>query len=214
MMKGLVCFTAFLSLLAACGDSNRHGTAEDSAGAARENQGALLPPGVPRLTDSTLGELRYPAEDMPDKWVRLHGGEWHDTISRTAAREAYLTKTVRGDLNGDSLQDAVVVLFTDPGGTGKFFSLVPVIASRGQNPESLDGTVGRSSFLGDRIRAESLWVDRQRLMLRILNQAKDDPLCCPTLLEQRTYRLTRDSLLLDTTVVLRRLSRDEDGHLE
>lgn len=199
--------------MAACGDSKDRAKS-DSAASASSTAGDLLPPGIPRITDSALGELRYPAPELPGRSVQLHDGGWADTVSRQQAHEAYITKTVRGDLNGDALPDAVVVLFTDSGGTGKFYSLVPVIASRTQRPELLNGTVGRSSSLGDRIRAESLWVDRQRLMLRILNQAKNDPLCCPTLLEERTYRLVRDSLVLDTTVVLHRLSRDEAGYLE
>ena len=36
-----------------------------------------------------------------------------------------------GDLNGDGVEDAVVVLVTNPGGTGRFYDLAPVLNQNG-----------------------------------------------------------------------------------
>jgi hypothetical protein len=163
---------------------------------------ALDPPGMPRLRDSTLFELRYPASELPGGWVKLHAGEWRDSVSTDNVREAYLTMVAHGDLNGDTLRDAAVILYTDPGATGKFFDIVPVIASTTKQPDVLGGTVGHGAFIGDRVRPESLWVDGHRVWLRLLTHGKDDGLCCPTEWQQRTYRLVKDSLKLETTIPL------------
>jgi hypothetical protein len=162
---------------------------------------ALDPPGMPRLRDSTLFELRYPASELARGWVRLHAGEWRDSTNG-GVREAYLTMVAHGDLNGDSLRDAAVILYTDPGGTGKFFDVVPVIASTTSQPEVLGGTVGHGVFIGDRVKPDSLWIDGHRVWLRIMEHAKGDDACCPTLWQQRTYRLVKDSLKLETTIPL------------
>ncbi|MFN2637070.1 MAG: hypothetical protein ABR585_08595 [Gemmatimonadaceae bacterium] len=165
------------------------------------------------MSDSLLGELSYPSR-LLGRNVRLHSGEWSDTLPGRATRELYITPgTARGDLTGDDLADAVVVLFTDPGASGKFIDLVPVVAGGGRGGSPLTAKVGKPSTLGDRVVAESLWIDHQRLFLRLLNQAEDDPLCCPTQLEQRTYRLDRDSLRLEGTTTLRRVPHEADSVL-
>jgi hypothetical protein len=189
-------------LAAACGDSK----SEKAPPPVTENEAsrivpALDPPGMPRLRDSTLFELRYPASELAGGWVKLHAGEWRDS-SNGNGREAYLTMVAHGDLNGDSLRDAAVILYTDPGATGKFFDVVPVIASTTNQPEVLGGTVGHGAFIGDRVKPESLWIDGHRVWLRIMEHAKGDDACCPTLWQQRTYRLVKDSLKLETTIPL------------
>lgn len=185
-----------------CGDSKSEKAPPVAENESASNLPALDPPGMPRLRDSTLFELRYPASEFQAGWVKLHAGEWRDSASSDNGREAYLTMVAHGDLNGDNLRDAAVILYTDPGGTGKFFDIVPVIASTTKQPEILAGTVGHSAFIGDRVRPESLWIDGHRVWLRLIAHAKDDALCCPTEWQQRTYRLVKDSLKLETTIPL------------
>lgn len=163
---------------------------------------ALDPPGMPRLRDSTLFELSYPAQALPSGAVKLHAGEWRDSTDPGNVREAYLTLVAHGDLNGDSLRDAAVILYTDPGASGKFFDVIPIIASGTKVPEALGGTVGRGASLGDRVRPDSLWIDGRRVWLRMMAHGKDDGLCCPTQWEQRTYRLVNDTLKMDTRILL------------
>jgi hypothetical protein len=185
-----------------CGDSK----AEKAPPVAEEEASrvvpALDPPGMPRLRDSTLFELRYPAPGLQGGSVKLHAGAWKDSVSPDNVREAYVTMVAHGDLNGDSLRDAAVILYTDPGATGKFFNVVPVIASTTNQAEVLGGTVGHGVFLGDRVRPDSFWIDRHRVWLRMMEHAKGDDECCPTLWQQRTYKLVNDSLKLETTIPL------------
>lgn len=191
-----------LALLAAgCGDSKSEKPPPVAENEAGRTVPALDPPGMPRLRDSTLFELRYPASKLPAGWVKLHAGEWRDSANGDV-REAYLTMVAHGDLNGDSLRDAAAILYTDPGAAGKFFDVVPVIASTTNQPEVLGGTVGHGAYIGDRVKPESLWIDGHRVWLRIMEHAKGDEACCPTLWQQRTYRLVKDSLKLETTIPL------------
>jgi hypothetical protein len=185
-----------------CGDSKSEKAPPVAEEEASRVVPALDPPGMPRLRDSTLFELRYPAPGLQGGAVKLHAGAWKDSVSPDNVREAYVTMVAHGDLNGDSLRDAAVILYTDPGATGKFFNVVPVIASTTNQPEILGGTVGHGVFLGDRVRPDSFWIDQHRVWLRIMEHAKGDEACCPTLWQQRTYRLIKDSLKLETTIPL------------
>lgn len=198
----LALIPALAVFAAGCGDSQSRKVPPIAEDKAAQIVPALDPPEMPRLRDSTLFELRYPVSELQEGWVQLHAGEWKDSASSDNVREAYLTMVAHGDLNGDSLRDAAVILYTDPGATGKFFDLVPVIASTTKQPEVLAGTVGHGAFIGDRVRPESLWIDGHRVWLRLIAHAENDGLCCPTLWQQRTYRLVKDSLKLETTIPL------------
>lgn len=192
-----------LALLAAgCGDSKSEKAPPVAGDEAGRIVPALDPPGMPRLRDSTLFELRYPAPALQGGSVKLHAGAWKDSVSPDNVREAYVTMIAHGNLNTDSLRDAVVILYTDPGATGKFFNIIPVIASATNQAEVLGGTVGHGAFVGDRVKPDSLWIDRHRVWLRIMEHGKDDEACCPTLWQQRTYRLVKDSLKLETAIPL------------
>lgn len=200
--RSLALIPALALLAGGCGDSKSEKAPPVAESEAGRMVPALDPPGLPRLRDSTLFELRYPASELPAGWVKLHAGEWRDSTANGDVREAYLTMVAHGDLNGDSLRDAAVILYTDPGATGKFFDVVPVIASTTNQPEVLGGTVGHGVLIGDRVKPESLWIDGHRVWLRIMEHAKGDEACCPTLWQQRTYRLMKDSLKLETTIPL------------
>jgi hypothetical protein len=193
---------ALAIIAAGCGDSKSHKAPPVAENEAGRIAPALDPPGMPRLRDSTLFELRYPAPGLQGGSVKLHAGAWKDSVSPENVREAYVTMVAHGDLNGDSLRDAAVILYTDPGTTGKFFNVVPVIASTTNQPEVLGGTVGHGVFLGDRVQPDSFWIDRHRVWVRLLDHAKGEDLCCPTEWQQRTYRLVKDSLKLETTISL------------
>ena len=58
-----------------------------------------------------------------------------------------------GDLNGDGMEDAVLVFVTNTGGTGRFFEMIPVLNVNG-NPQP-----GGSQWVGDRTPVTSLSID-------------------------------------------------------
>jgi hypothetical protein len=141
------------------------------------------------LTDDALGRIRYATTLAPA------GGAAIDTTQDAAdaggAQRTSIVLTARGDLSGDNKPEAVVVLFSDSGESGKFLDLVPVFE------ESSGARAGRRTFLGDRVRPDSLWVSGGRVNLRIVTHGPSDPACCPGQPEEHRYRLLGDSLALE-----------------
>lgn len=93
-----------------------------------------------------------------------------------------------GDLNGDGLEDAAVILGVNCGGSGVFESLVVVLNAGGVTQQ-----IGRDE-LGDRVQVNSLKITSGQLTLDMLVQGPNDPLCCPTQPVTQTYRLVADAL--------------------
>jgi hypothetical protein len=170
-----------LLLAIACSKSERPVTIPDSTRA--DNP----------LSDAALGKIRYATTLAP------RGGAAVDTTqdaTDAGAQRTSIVLTARGDLSGDNKPEAIVVLFSDSGESGKFLDLVPVF------DESSGARAGRPTFLGDRVRADSLWVSGGRAYLRIVTHGPSDPPCCPGQPEEHRYRLHGDSLGLEDKKLL------------
>lgn len=96
--------------------------------------------------------------------------------------------TAFGDLNGDGIDDAALLLVESSGGSGSFFYLAAVINSKGM-PENVATTL-----LGDRLSPESLAIEAGEVVLEAATHAEDDPMCCPSLKTRTTYRLQNGEL--------------------
>lgn len=80
-----------------------------------------------------------------------------------------------GDLNGDTVPDAVVPLFLNTGGSGTFIYLAALIDRDGALVQA-----GRE-FLGDRIRLNSITVAGDgTTTVDMVAHGPNDPMCCPT----------------------------------
>jgi hypothetical protein len=79
-----------------------------------------------------------------------------------------------GDINADGVEDALVFLSTQSGGTGRFVELAAVIDQNGSayNISTL--------YLGDRVIVESGSVENGTVILNMLIQGPNDGLCCPS----------------------------------
>lgn len=100
------------------------------------------------------------------------------------AEDFYLT----GDLNGDGIDEAAVLLWQSSGGTGIFNYL---IAADSKNDEiSILGT----AELGDRIQVRSGRIENGMIMLDVVQHAEGEPSCCPTELATRNWSLQDDRL--------------------
>lgn len=88
-----------------------------------------------------------------------------------------------GDLDGDRIADAAVVVFIDPGGSGTFIHLLAM--------RDRDGTpvqAGRA-FIGDRVRVESLTIRDGRIFVSMVAHGPGDPMCCPSTRMRRAFTL-------------------------
>lgn len=87
-----------------------------------------------------------------------------------------------GDLNGDGIEDAAVILAENYGGTGTFEYLVPVFNS-GSNLAPSSGY-----FLGDRVQVNAISISNGIIKLDLLTHAPNDSLCCPSQSMTQSFR--------------------------
>jgi hypothetical protein len=141
---------------------------------------------------SSLGAVEYPLDLAPGGSIALDDGEF----SGPAAPGSATRLTVRlgdqvamGDLNGDGVDDAAVVLIADPGGSGTFYYVAAVINSAGI-AKGVD-----SVLLGDRITIESLAIDAGQIKVVFLDRSPSDPMSsAPSVRRSESFRLSLDRL--------------------
>jgi len=88
-----------------------------------------------------------------------------------------------GDLNGDQVDDAAVILISNPGTTGIYYDLAAVV-----NVEGIPYNIATEP-LGESIRLKSLSMTAGVIKVEMVTHGPRDPLCCPTLPATRSYRL-------------------------
>lgn len=93
-----------------------------------------------------------------------------------------------GDLDGDGVDDASVVLYNAPGGSG-VFTFLAAVSNEGGAPNNVD-----TIDLGDRTAVETNVISDATVRLDVVAHGPEDPMCCPT--EQRvwTYELREGEL--------------------
>lgn len=101
-----------------------------------------------------------------------------------------------GDLNGDGLEDAVMILGENVGGTGEFVSLITFLNQGGQPVYT------SRAEIEDRAQVQSLDIQNDEILLNIIVHGPGDPQCCASLVSTRNYRLIENALVLSrlTTV--------------
>jgi hypothetical protein len=133
--------------------------------------------GTSRLS---LDVLRYGIYHSPD-WgeFRLSDGLYYRTPPTSQeSPEAYTTHlldtVLYGDINLDGLEDAVVFLNTQNGGTGHFIEMAAVLNLNG-SPQNVS-----TLYLGDRVIVESGSVQNGLIIVNLLVQGPNDGACCPS----------------------------------
>jgi len=148
---------------------------------------------VDSLTFEQLRNAEYRSQWPESGLAKLVDGQYSEPAAPGSATEIVVRATdwhAFGDLDGDGATDAVIVLEADPGGSGVFFDLVPVL-NRGGRPMPLTPTP-----LGDRVEIEYLEVlPDGRVGVRMIRQGPDDPQCCPSLDVTQRYRLNDEQLV-------------------
>ena len=94
-----------------------------------------------------------------------------------------------GDLDGDDIDEVVVVLAHSSGGSGVFMYLA-VVRDDGGKPENI-ATVR----LGDRVKVLAVGIDDGRIVAELVEQGPNDPMCCPTSKVRRGWLLQDDVLV-------------------
>lgn len=145
-----------------------------------------------RLTEDALRNATYQHEFPKDGQAQLQDGKYEEAIEGSASKIhiALMDVVALGDLNGDGIWDAAVVLEASGGGSGTFRSLEAVINEDGA-PEHV-----ASVLLGDRVQIEELLIADQYIRVQMVTHGQGDALCCPTLRVVQLYQLDGEELQL------------------
>lgn len=150
-------------------------------------------PSVAPLTLEQLRNAEYPSQWPASGLARLKNGVYHEPAAAGSVTEIVVRATefhAFGDLDGDGAVDGVIVLESDPGGSGVFFDLAAVLNRRGQ-PLPL-----APISLGDRVQLRAVGIeDDGSVSVEVRKHGPNDPLCCPTLDVVMRYRLEGDRLV-------------------
>lgn len=140
----------------------------------------------------TIEELRKFTFLLPysQKTIQLVNGSYEGGAGSESLQVRLADLNATGDLNGDGLEDWVVLISETMGGSGVFESLVAVVNQNGEPVQA------GSAQLGDRVQVNSLSIQQGEVRVDQVVHAPNDPLCCPTQPQSSTYRLTDSGLFL------------------
>jgi heat shock protein HslJ len=120
-----------------------------------------------------------------DQDLPLVAGAFEDQAERVSA---VLARVAYGDLNGDGVVDAVVLLISAGGGSGSFVELFAVL-----NEDEMAKPVA-STFLGDRVVVQDISVAGPLVRVELLTHGARDPSCCAALSVKQNRVFTGNSL--------------------
>lgn len=111
--------------------------------------------------------------------VQLVDGRWEgDPFGRGGASRASVAMVPgfrrAGDLDGDGIPEAVVVLVQSSGGSGSYFYIAAVARRDGEARNVA------TRLLGDRVTIRAADIEDGVLTLTLLRAGENDAMCCPT----------------------------------
>ena len=121
--------------------------------------------------------------------VTLVNGKWMDKESG----ESYTLLPVHaiGDVNGDGVADAVVIVVGSTGGTGSFYYMFAIAAG-----DAAPVQLGEPEWLGDRTVVQRVTIDRKGVIsVRYVTHAPGDVACCPTMRIEDKFRIEKGKLV-------------------
>ena len=170
---------ACLALLVSCGPAPTP-LPQPTATSTPVPQPTATPTSVPPLTWEVLKNTAYPNEWPADGVAQLVDGVYREKYMPDSATEMVISLAdihTFGDLNGDGVDDVVVIVISYPGGSGTFFYLTAVLNQNGApNPVA-------TTFLGDRVIIRSIVIESGQM-------------CCPNMNRRQIYTLQDDKLNL------------------
>lgn len=139
------------------------------------------------LSREALANAEYLSEFASSGKARLKEGVYREKTKPGSAIEVVITmfdQYALGDLDGDGVEDAAVILIVQSGGSGTFYYLCAVLNEAG------DPLNEATLFLGDRIRIRDLAIRDGRVEIDMVVQGRGDPMAKPTHEVHRAYKLS------------------------
>ncbi len=147
--------------------------------------------GASQARGLTIEALENSAYRLNGTEVRLGNGRYVETRPESGKSlppydfMVELVAAALGDLNGDGISDAAVVLSWDGGGSGTFYYLAAVV-DEGGTPVNVSTT-----YLGDGLGIRSVEISSGTITIDMLVRGLFDPMCCPSKRSRKEYRLIR-----------------------
>ena len=135
-----------------------------------------------------------------DQAVTLSGGKYQGAPAEPgAASRPELTlwaPTVHfGDLDGQPGSEAVAMLSSTGGGSGEFVWIAVFGMREGQL-----ANLGTAA-VGDRARLQSLWLERGKIVMDVVEAGPGEPACCGTQVARKTYAMQGGKLAQESSEV-------------
>jgi hypothetical protein len=146
---------------------------------------------APVLTLNQLRNATFRSLNTITGTVQLTNGVYEDPAS--GIRVSLTDFFAIGDLTGDSVDDAVVILATETAEGGPFFSLVGAVSDGDELKPA--GVV----LLGDKVRIDQLSIANRLIPLDYARHRPTDAECCPSQRLTATYALRRGLLVPQQT---------------
>jgi heat shock protein HslJ len=166
-------------------------------------------PGVSGELDGEFGieileNLDYKTTMTSSGTAQLQDGEYHEQIAEGSASETVVSLTTDvayGEFDGSKA--AAAILATTTGGSGTFYELALIQVQDGM-PVNVATT-----FLGDRVKILSLQIQDDRIIVELIAQGPDDPMCCPTQWLRKTFEYEGGNLIETSAEELGKVSAPE-----
>ena len=151
-----------------------------------------------------LEDLEYKTTMTSSGTAQLQDGEYHEQVAEGSASETVVSLTndvAYGDLEGS--KTAAAILTTTTGGSGTFYDLALIQVQDGM-PVNVATT-----FLGDHVKNLSLQIQDDRIIVELIAQGPDDPMCCPTQWLRKTFEYEGGNLIETSAEELGKVSAPE-----
>lgn len=186
---GTAGIAAMLVALGCAGTSVPKGPATETPPPREPSPALEVPPAPPGqgLGLSALQNATYRWGEGNRYSLAFRDGKFRGPIepgSIDEIRVSMLERVGRGDLDGDGIEDAAVVLINDPGGTEIFYVLVAVL-NQGGSPDP----VGNLLLGDDEIQVGGLSIEDGKIWVDVVRPAEDVPSSAPTRRIKESYKL-------------------------
>jgi hypothetical protein len=137
----------------------------------------------PPLTRFEVLGAEYPTDLVEAGRIRLESGMFRATVDAERGEEvgAQVLEPLAFGTLADGRPAAAVVLVMSGGGSGTFSWLYLTGRTAGEVRPLAD------AYLGDRVELTALRLAGDTVVVTLVTQGPDDPMCCPTLVVERRF---------------------------
>lgn len=135
--------------------------------------------------------MTYKVQYTESGEAALQDGEYREPVVEGSSAEAIilLTDHVACTELEDGTRAAVGVLVSSTGGSGVFYDLALVVEQEGEAVNVA------TTMIGDRIRVTHLEFEGDEVIVEMITQGEDEPMCCPTEWARVSFGVVNGELL-------------------